>query len=88
MALRILASFVLLFSILFLPFWVSLILVFGGIVYFSIYLEAIFLLLLLDFLYGVKETHFLNITFISFIVGTLLLVTLEILKKKLRLRSK
>jgi len=84
MALRILAGVILLFSILFMPFWISVILAFAGMVYFPFFLEAVFLFLLSDLLYGVKEARFFDIIFISFIISTTLLVALEILKKRLK----
>jgi hypothetical protein len=87
MALRILASILLLFSILFMPFWVSVILALASMVYFSIFWEATILLLLSDLLYGAKEAKFSNIIFISFIVSILVLVLLEFLKKKLKFYS-
>jgi len=87
MALRILASILLLFSILFMPFWVSVILALASMVYFSIFWEATILLLLSDLLYGAKEAKFSNVIFISFIVSILILILLEFLKKKLKFYS-
>ncbi|MEK7081273.1 MAG: hypothetical protein AAB902_02710 [Patescibacteria group bacterium] len=87
MALRILASVLLLFSILFMPFWVSVILALAGMIYFAIFWEVVVLLLLSDLLYGVKEAKFSNVIFISFIVSILVLVLLEFLKRKLKFYS-
>jgi len=84
MILRIFTSLLLLISILFWPFWVSIILGLIGIIYFSKYWESIILFLLSDLLYGTKEERFFNIYFISFIISLLTLIIIEFLKKKLR----
>jgi hypothetical protein len=84
---RILASVLLLVSILFLPFWVAVVLALFGMIYFHIFLEAVFLFLLSDVLYGVPEAKFFGITFISFIISALFLLALELFKKKLRFNS-
>jgi len=84
MALRILASILLLLSILFMPFWVSIILAFLGIIYFSFFTEATVLFLLSDLLFGVKEVKFFGIVFISFVISVLLLGVIEFSKKKLK----
>jgi len=84
MILRISASILLLFSILFMPFWVSVTLALAGMIYFSIFWEAVILFLLSDLLYGVKEAEFHGVIFISFIVSILVLIIMEFLKKKIR----
>ena len=84
MALRILASFLLLLSILFMPFWVSVILALVGMMYFNIFLEAVVLFFIADLLYGVEKTRFFGVFFLSFILSVILLVLVEILKKKLK----
>jgi len=87
MLLRILASIVLLLSVLFLPFWVSVILALASMAYFSFFLEAVFLFLLSDLLYGVKEPKLFNMIFVSFSIALVCFIILELLKKRLRLRS-
>ena len=82
--LRILASILLLFSILFMPFWISIILAFAGMVYFSIFWEAIILFLLSDLLYGVKEAKFHGAIFVYFVISIIVLIIIEFLKKKIR----
>lgn len=82
---RILASIVLLGSVLFMPFWVTVILALAGIIYFNIFLEALAFILLSDLLYGVKENS--GAVFISFAGAILLLVLIEILKKKVKFYS-
>jgi hypothetical protein len=88
MVLRILAFIIVLFSILFWPFWVSGILAFLGMIYFSVFLEAIPLFLLSDLLYGTKETGNSPIIFISFFVSIAALLLIEFLKTKTRFYNK
>lgn len=66
------------------PFWVSAILALLGMIYFSFFLEAVFLFLLVDALYGAPEAKFHNMIFVSFIAALICFIILEILKKKLR----
>ncbi|PIZ87545.1 hypothetical protein COX93_00690 [Candidatus Nomurabacteria bacterium CG_4_10_14_0_2_um_filter_30_12] len=87
MILRIFSLLFLLISVLFWPFWVSIILGLIGIIYFSKYWESIILFLLSDLLYGIREERFFNIYFISFIVSLLTLIIIEFLKKKLRIQN-
>lgn len=84
MTLRILFSVVLLFSVLFLPFYLSVILALVGMAYFKLFIEANLLFLLSDLLYGVKEIRFLNITFMSFLLSIVILFMIEFIKDKLR----
>jgi hypothetical protein len=84
MLLRILAFFILLFSVLFMPFWVSVILALAGMVYFNIFLEGPILFLLSDVLYGVREAKFSGVVFLSFIGASTFLIIIEIIKKKTR----
>ncbi|OGI65211.1 hypothetical protein A3A95_03835 [Candidatus Nomurabacteria bacterium RIFCSPLOWO2_01_FULL_39_18] len=81
---RILAFMILLLSILFMPFWVSAILAFAGMVYFSFFAEAVVLFFLSDLLYGAREAKFFNIVFVSLIISVLTLFVLEFLKKKIK----
>jgi len=84
MLLRISASIVLLISVLFLPFWVSVILGLVFVGYFKLFIEAVFLFLLSDLLYGAKEAKFFEVTFVSFIIAVICFILIESLKKKLR----
>lgn len=84
MLLRILASFILLFSVLFLPLWVSILVGFFAMIYFSLFWEAVAIFLLSDLLYGTKETKSIHAIFISFTVTLLFLVIIEIIKKKIK----
>jgi len=87
MLLRISFSVALLISVLFLPLWLSLLLALAGMFYFPIFLEGLVLLLLSDLLYGVEEARFLNITFVSLVMGGVALILVEFLKKKLKFYS-
>lgn len=87
MILRISAVIVLLFSILYMPFWLSVILALAGMAYFDLFIEAVFLLLLSDLLYGVQEAKLFNFIFISSIISAVCLIVIELFKKQLRLRS-
>lgn len=66
------------------PLWVSVILALLGMVYFDIFWEAAVLFLLSDLLYGVREVKFSATFFISFVVASIVLVIIEIIKKKLK----
>lgn len=85
MVFRILAFFILLWSIFFMPFWLSVILAVAGMIYFSFFWEAVFLFFLSDLLYGIKEVKFLNLYFISFIISFFILIVIEFIKKKTRI---
>ncbi len=82
--LRILAAILLLFSILFMPFWVSVILALAGMIYFTMFWETLMLFLLSDVLYGAREAKFSGAIFVSFIASAVVLVIIEITKKKLK----
>ncbi len=82
MAVRIVFSIILLLSILFLPFWVSLLLAIVGMVFFPYYLEAVFFLFISDLLYGVPQARYLNITFVSSIISAALFFSIEFFKKR------
>ena len=87
-AIRIFASIVLLFSILFMPFWVSIVLALAGMAYFSFFMEVVFLFLLSDLLYGAREPKLFDIVFVSFILAVVSIVIIELLKRKLRFNQK
>jgi len=88
MILRITSFFVLLFSVLFMPFWVSAILALVGMFYFNVFWEATALFFLSDLLFGIREVKNSPIIFTSFFISVLFLITLEILKKKLLIYNK
>jgi len=82
MVLRITFSIILLISVLFLPFWVSLCFALIGMVFFSFFVEAVFLLLLSDLLFGAREGRLFNIIFVATIITAVLLVVVEIFKTR------
>ena len=84
MALRILASVLLLFSVLFMPFWVSVLLALAGMIYFSVFWEAVVLFLLSDLLYGAGEAKFHGAVVVSFVSAIIAIIAIEIVKKKLK----
>jgi hypothetical protein len=84
MVLRFLAFFILLFSILFLPFWVSAILAILAMIYFKNYWEAVILFFISDFLYGTMGTKYAFLTFTSGIFALIFLLLIEFLKKKFK----
>ncbi len=81
---RIAFSILLLFSILFMPFYISMFLALIGMAYFAFFIEAIFLFFLIDLLYGVKEIRYHNNIFLSLLIITIIFISIEIIKKKLK----
>lgn len=88
MTLRILVSFLILFSVLFLPFWVSFLLVLFAIFYFHFFWEGILLFFISDLLYGIKEERLFNLTLLSSILIGLMLLIIEFLKTKMKFFQK
>ena len=84
MILRIATSLVILLSVLFMPFWLSIMLVIGAMVYFSFFIEGVILLFLSDLLYGIKGVAWGGSVFLGLIIGVLLLTVLEIAKRKVK----
>ncbi len=84
---RILAVAVLFFSILYLPFSASVILALLGMIYFPYFAEAVILFLVSDSIYGVPGAGFFDFVYIATVFSLVLLVIIELLKKKLRLNQ-
>ncbi len=84
MLIRIAASFLLLFSMLFMPFCVTALLALTGIIYFTFYWEVAVIFFLSDLLYGTKEAKFHGEIFILFFVVLFVVLLAEILKRKLK----
>ena len=84
MILRVIASTILFLSVLFMPFWFSIILALAGMIYFSYFIEAPVLLLLSDLLYGVPSMNLLKIIFMPFVLASSYLFVVEFIKKKIR----
>lgn len=81
---RILLSLVILGSIFFLPFWVSVILAVSGIIYFKVFWEVIVIFFISDLFFGIKEARFFDITIVSTILILIILLIAEFTKKKLK----
>lgn len=84
MGLRILASFILLFSVVFLPFFVSVILALVFMAYFALFFEAILILFMSDLIFGVKEMRFSYEPVVVLVVTVFVFILFEFIKKKLK----
>ena len=85
---RIAFSVLLLISILFLPFWLSVILALFGMAYFSFFVEGVALLFLSDLLHATKEARLHSMIFVSLIISVIFLIGSEMLKKKLKFHAR
>jgi hypothetical protein len=81
MKLRILASIILVFSMLFGPFLVSVFLAFSFMAYFHFFWEAIFIFFLTDLLYGVEGATLYGVFYVNLTISVVLLLIIEFLKK-------
>ena len=63
------------------PFWVSVALALFGVFYFSVFWEAVILLLLSNLLYGAGDP---SAIFISLLIYTIIVTVIEMLKKKIK----
>ncbi len=81
---RILLSFLLLISILFFPYWISVILALFGIIYFRFFWEVVVLFFISDLIFGIKEARFFNIILFSTILSFVILILAQFVKKKLK----
>jgi len=84
MVFRIVYFFILLLSILFLPFWLSVVFAIFGMIYFSIFWEAVPLFILSDLLFGTYEGGNSLVIFALFFISTIFLILIEMLKRKLK----
>lgn len=78
------AFLLLLFSALFLPFWLFTLLAAVGMFFFPYFFEATALFLVSDLLFGVSEARFFGFAFVSFAFSVVFLLLLELIKKKIR----
>lgn len=88
MGIRIGATFLILFSVLFLPFIFTVLFALCAILYFKNYYEAILVLFLSDLIYGASETRYFHMYFVGAIVTTITLFTMEALKTRLKFYQK
>jgi len=84
MVFRILSILLLTFSVLFMPFWLSVLLGLSIAAYFPFFLEGIVIFFLSDLLYGVPEVKFYGVTYASLVGAVLILIGIEFLKKRLK----
>lgn len=86
MVLRIFASIILFISVLFMPFWLTVFLVTLGIIYFNYFWEGVAWLLLSNLLYGVSKVGLFDKTLIALFGSVIILMAVEVIKKKLNYR--
>lgn len=79
---------ILLISVIFFPFFVSLILAIAGMFFINYFWEAVFLFFLFDLIYGIGGSSFLGIYFGSFFLSIFLILVIEFIKKRLKFYSK
>ncbi len=84
MKLRILASIILLFSVLFMPFWVSAGLACIGIFLFHYFVEASIFLLIADGLFGTHDKYL----FVGFLAAIVVMCIVELIKRKIKFYDK
>lgn len=85
---RVFFSIILLFSVLFLPFYITIPLAIFGLFYFPVYFESIVLLFISDLLYGAKEMRYFDFRFVMSSLTLLLFILIVFFKKKLKFYSK
>ena len=85
---RLICILMLLFSVLFLPFYVSVSLVFVGMLYFSFFWEGVVVLFISDLLYATKQARFEDGLYVSLLIAIGMLLILELLKNKLKFYPK
>jgi hypothetical protein len=84
MASRIISILILLFSVTFLPFWVSVLLGLSAMFYFPIFFEIVILALVSDLLFGVPSQVLWFSSFTTVVSTSIVLVLVEIFKKNLK----
>lgn len=84
MRLRIIFFILLLFSVIWMPLWFSIILALIGIVRFSFFWEATFLFFLSDLLLGINKSEFHGVFIVSTVLSFLVIIIAEFLKKKVK----
>ena len=69
--------------LLFLPWWLVLILMAGGLIIFPFYFEAIILLIFFDLIYAFPQSGWFTFQFFFTVMGLLFLVVIEYLRDRL-----
>ena len=85
---RIIFTILLIIVVVFLPFWFYFLLTLFGIFYFKFYLEAFFVLLFSDLLYGVNIDKTFNIVFSQSLLVFIVLLIAEFIKKNSKFYKK
>lgn len=88
MARRIIFDLLLLLSVLFGPFWLSVILALAGFFLFPKFWEGVILLFLSDLLFGIKTPGFWGMPYVSIFIGAIAFGLVEYLKKHIRFYKK
>lgn len=82
---RIIAVIFLAYSMIFLPFWFSVVFSLLAMLYFHFFIEAVLLFLISDLIYGAREPKLFGLVFVSSMIVLVCFISLELLKKKFRL---
>ncbi|HEY4486918.1 MAG TPA: hypothetical protein VJB70_04270 [Candidatus Paceibacterota bacterium] len=85
MALRIIAQFIMLFSLLFLPWWVTALCGIVFLFFITSFYEIIFWGFLGDVLYGTQITSLYNFSYLMTVGALVLFVLMQYAKKEMRL---
>jgi len=85
---RITFSGLLLISILFFPFFISLIIAVAGMFFIKYYWEVLVLFFIFDLIYGIQGNTIFSFYFGSLLLAICLLLIIEFFKKKLRFYQK
>ncbi len=85
---RIIFTVLLILAVIFLPFWVYFLFALFGIFYFKFYLEAFFIFLVSDLLYGVNIDKTFNITFFQSLIIFIMLLLAEFIKENSKFYKK
>lgn len=88
MARRILFDLLLFLSVLFGPFWLSVILALVGFFLFPKFWEGVILLFLSDLLFGIKTPRFFGLPYVGILIGAVAFGMAEYLKKHIRFYQK
>jgi len=84
MLIRVIADIVIFFSILYTPFWLTLLALIGAAFYFRSYYELIGGGILIDMLYGTPLVKFFDVSFITTIITVSLYFIIDRIKQNIR----
>ncbi|GMQ95484.1 MAG: hypothetical protein BMS9Abin13_600 [Patescibacteria group bacterium] len=86
MVLRIFLDLAIIFSILYLNWWIAALFAIGGILIFRNFYEAVALGLLIDILYGAPAAEFFGFRFVSTAIFAILFVGVSRLRENIRIK--